>query len=203
MKAGVLLTVLLVVLVFQPGCRRKDEPGPPSAVSPETPTPTPTPLRDPEGLFQIVLPEGMVQNPDLNEEAALAAEDPVGEVYLVVLTDPRDGLPPDWDLAVYSEKTRELLAEKARKLASAGPRELALGGLPALQYEIRASAEGEEVVYLHTAVEGPEHFFQVVVSTLASRYEENRERMEALLAAWSPVVAEEPAPAPDRPEGSL
>lgn len=136
------------------------------------------------GKIQVVLPAGWEEMPDLHESADIEAGSKSADAYLVVVSEKKSALPPQ-TLEYYSQFTRQALVSTMSFPQHIGPRRKRLGGLAALQYEIRAIGKfGTRLVELHTAAESPEYFHQIVLWTSAERFQANEPEMLAIVESF-------------------
>jgi len=134
-------------------------------------------LRSQNGSIQIKLPKGWKEDKELHDEAELQASNRAGEKYVIDLTDNKEDF-EKMSLAEHSEITRGSILEVLTSPQVTGPVELTINGSPAIQYEIRGGTENINVVYLHTTVETPSMFYQVLAWTLKSRFEKNKSELQ-------------------------
>lgn len=136
------------------------------------------------GKIQVELPKGWEEMPDLHESADIEAGSKSADAYLVVVSERKSILPPQ-TLEYYSQFTRDGLVRTMSFPQHLGPRRKRIGGLAALQYEIRAIGKfGTRLVELHTALESPEYFHQVVLWTSAERFKANEPEMLAIVESF-------------------
>ena len=103
----------------------------------------------------------------LNEAAEIQVGNAKDEAYLIVLNELKDDL-AGWNIEKHSRVTLGKLLQSIAFPVITGPKSLTIGGHPAIQYEIRGAAENRNVVYIHTTVDGPKHFSQILAWTLPS-----------------------------------
>ena len=128
--------------------------------------------KSPQGKASVRLPAVWKAVTDLVPNTDLQFSDPDHRRYFVMVSEARKSLKNN-TLEKYSDFTRESILEGLKKRESWGPRYLRIGGLKALQYEIGGVVEGQRFLYLHTIVEGPEYFHQMVAWTHASLKDQN------------------------------
>jgi len=119
----------------------------------------------------------------LSEAADLGLGNATGELYFMVLTEARSEL-GGMSLQEHSDLTRGSLVSGLEAAREVGPEALEVGGRPALHYEIRGAMGDLELVYLHTTVDGPEHFHQLLAWTLASAIDSARADFRAVTASF-------------------
>ncbi|MBE9098230.1 hypothetical protein [Vacuolonema iberomarrocanum] len=139
-------------------------------------------LEAPDDSSQVVLPDGWEAEPELNPVAQIQAANRQQQMYLVVRAQPRDGL-ADLTKEEFSEQSRQQLKEQLTNVEEAGPSEqiTQVGEFDAVQYEIRGSNNDINVVYLHTTVETPEHFTQILTWTAPTDFARNEAAMQELI----------------------
>lgn len=118
---------------------------------------------------------GLQVRRDLNDESALQLANPVEELYLVVITEPKRQLPGGVTLEKYREAALDNISEAARAVKLGEPVQLQINGHQALQTRFSASVPGIEprVIYVLTTMESPEAFHQILGWTLESLAEKN------------------------------
>ncbi|HEV8559679.1 MAG TPA: hypothetical protein VGR06_25355 [Actinophytocola sp.] len=105
--------------------------------------------------------------PSFREElAVIQLGDLRREQYVVVVTLDRDDFE---DFDAFSAAMLEGAQHALDDAAVSEPRNLTIGGLQAVQYEISGKAEGIKIVFWYTMVAGKNGFYQVVAWTLPSK----------------------------------
>ncbi|MCE9625052.1 MAG: hypothetical protein K8R69_06310, partial [Deltaproteobacteria bacterium] len=155
--AFVLLTLLLAAC-SQPGPKTKD-------------------IVSANGKFRLTVPGGWDVEKDLNDAADLQASYRGSDMYIVVLSESKEDL-HDMNLEGHSKLTRDALMKTVQDSTITGPAALTVDGHPAVQYEIRGAVNHVNVVYLHTTVESPKYFHQILAWTIPSRFDANKPTLE-------------------------
>lgn len=127
-------------------------------------------MKDDGETFQITVPAGWNKKDDLNESADLQAGHRLASLYVIVIKDSKEDM-PGMSIEDHSAITRETLMESLSDTKLSQPQYLTIDNKQALQYEIRGIIDKIKIVYLHTTVESPSHFYQIVAWTLPSRWE--------------------------------
>lgn len=159
-KSFLLLFCLIFVL---PACNKGDKP---TKV-----------IKSNDGSFQVVVPSGWKEESNLNDTADLQVAHRPSNMFLIVLAENKADL-ADMSVDRHSQITRDGLTESLQEVSTSEPKDLLVGGLPAVQYEIRGTHENVRIIYLHTTVESPTHFYQILAWTVPSRWEENKKTLE-------------------------
>lgn len=151
----------------------------PSACSRE-PGPRTKDIASVDGKLRITVPAGWVEKKGLNDSADLQAAYPRSEMYVVVLSEPKQDL-HEMTLDQHSKLTREALLEGVKNPVVTGPFALQVNGRPAVQYEIRGAVDHVNVVYLHVTVDGVKYFHQILAWTVPSRFAANKATLEGVI----------------------
>ena len=105
---------------------------------------------------------------ELNDAAEIEVGNPGDEAYLIVLNEAKEDL-YGWNLEKHSRVTMgKLLAGMTFPTISA-PKAITIRKSPAVQYEIRGAVDNLNLVYIHTTVDGPKYFSQILAWTLSSK----------------------------------
>ncbi len=155
-------------------------PPPPASL----PLPTQDKLISEDGQIAITLPTGWVRDDELNDRAQLEASNRAEQMYLIVLTQPKAefrGMQRD----TYAEITRGYLTRRLEKSEVSGPTDVSqVGGNPAVQYQVRGSLNNIDVLYLHTVVETPTRFAQILAWTLPTDFEKNQPTLQQVIQSF-------------------
>jgi hypothetical protein len=129
-----------------------------------------------DGRLTLKLADGWSQVDSLNPLANLKVGDTRADIYLIVVSEKKSDVQGDnHTLPKYSQNTRARLTESMSAVRQSGPWWVSVGKHRAVRYEIHGtSQDGMQVAYLHTIVETPEYFHQVVGWAQAANYQKNR-----------------------------
>ncbi len=143
-----------------------------------------------DGVCQVTLPAGWVTQTDLHDKADLQVANKREELYLIVLSASKLDF-EDMSLEGHSKLTRQGLLDSIQNGRIIGePKNFNINGLSALQYELRGSANDLNVVYLHTTIEGKNHFHQVLAWTLLSEFDKNKAALESVINTFEETETE-------------
>jgi len=120
---------------------------------------------------------------ELHEDAVLQVGDYYSEIYVIVLNDWKADL-EGWNIGKDSYITLGNLLRSISAPIVQGPVMSVIDDLDAIQYVIEGAVDGKKIVYLHTTIETPDVFSQIVAWSLRSRYEENRMEMEEIVRSF-------------------
>ena len=120
---------------------------------------------------------------ELHEDAVLQMGDYDNEVYVIVLNDWKEDL-EGWNIGKHSYITLGNLLRSISAPIVQGPEKSVIDDLDVIQYTIEGAVDGKKIVYLHTTIETPSVFSQIVAWSLRSRYDENRMEMEEIVRSF-------------------
>ncbi len=135
-----------------------------------------------DGVSQVTVP-GNWQTMQLNDKADIQAGNGSKEQYLVVLSESTADL--NLNLQEYADTVVGDLRDNLTDPKVSDPVSLTINGAPALRYEIRGSLDKINAVYWLTAVQGKDHFHQVLTWTLASKADDNQALLEAITGTFT------------------
>ncbi|BAU41931.1 hypothetical protein O77CONTIG1_01749 [Leptolyngbya sp. O-77] len=148
------------------------------------PLPTQDRLISDDGQIAITLPSGWVKDDELNDRAQLEASNRAAQMYLIVLTQPKAEF-RGMQRETYAEITRGYLTRRLEKSEVSGPTNVSqVGGNPAVQYQVRGSLNNIDVLYLHTVVETPTRFAQILAWTPPADFEKNQPTLQQVIQSF-------------------
>ena len=164
----------------------------PRSSAPAVPVPTATPdasvvILSKDGALRIAAPAGWRSESNLNKNAELQACDAAQQVCIAVFEDDKKvtGVVP---LERFSRIVRGQMLKKLTGPSESTGVSLEIGGHPALQFEIRGRADRFDLVYLHTSVETPGHFYQVMGWTSSALFPRERAVISAVTTSFQPAA---------------
>ncbi len=143
-------------------------------------------LKSNDGFSQITLLDGWKEQKGLNEKAEIQAADPLNNNFIIVLSESKLDF-NKMTIDKHSEATRSILLKAIGNPVVEGPTRLTIHGFPAVQYKITGSIDNLNPVYLHTTIETPKNFHQVLAWTLASKYEKNKPVLDQVIGSFKEV----------------
>lgn len=105
---------------------------------------------------------------ELNEAAEIQVGNLRDEAYLIVLNEAKEDM-HGWNIEKHSRVTLGRLLSSMAFPTISGPKTLKVGRSPAVQYEVRGAVDNLNLVYIHTTVDGPKYFSQILAWTLPSK----------------------------------
>lgn len=113
---------------------------------------------------------------ELNDAAEIEVGSEQEEAYLIVLNELKDDL-YGWNLEKHSRVTLGNLISGIAFPTIVGPKTLTVGPSQAVQYEIRGAASNRNIVYIHTTIDSPTMFSQILAWTIPSKVESARPKL--------------------------
>lgn len=147
-------------------------------------------LKNEVSNVQLTLPQGWSDVRDnLRPDADLYAAREDRTMYVLVLADQKrtesNGVISGFDL---SDNASQYLSYLDWGLSQEQPEVVtgltSLNGLNAKQYEVRGRIDSQPVVYLHTTIEGAEHYYQVVAWTAAEDYVNAKAELQTVIGSF-------------------
>jgi hypothetical protein len=118
----------------------------------------------------------------INTEAELQFGDTATQSFVVVFPEGKRDL-VGWNITRHSIITVARLLTGVADPKVTGPISSNIGGHPAVQYSIQGAAEGVRIAYLHTTIEAPDQFVQLIIWTTESRWAQNKSMLEAMASS--------------------
>jgi hypothetical protein len=148
-------------------------------------------VKSTNGAIQLSVPDNWIEDRSLNDQADLQVSDRRNEMYVIVISESKEDF-NNIKIESHSEFTRNALTEGLANTDTSPPTRLTISGNPALQYEIRGTTDNLNVAYLHTTVETPKKFHQVVAWTMRSRFEKNQALLQEVTQSLKEPVSASP-----------
>ena len=136
-----------------------------------------------DGKIKITVPGTWTKLPQLNKQASLQVGNKSQEVYLIVITDTKTDL-DNFTFEKHHQQTRDRMLQKMKNASATQPVSLTIAGHPALQDELTGTEKGANVVFLHTTVDDGNHFQQILVWTLKSRWQKQNQLLREVTATF-------------------
>lgn len=146
---------------------------------------TTTVVESSDGSLKMSVPQDWTHQ-ELNDAAEIQVGNADENAYLIVLIEKKDDL-FGWNIERHSFVTLGKLLSDVNLPKISGPKSMKIGDFPAIQYEVRGAASGTNIVYLHTTIETPDLFAQVLAWTVPSKEAANRKKLENAILSIRPV----------------
>ncbi|MEM7366207.1 MAG: hypothetical protein AAF525_19500 [Pseudomonadota bacterium] len=135
--------------------------------------------------FGVLKPEGWVIMDDLHDGAAIGMGNPLREAYMVSITESAE----DFDAMTveeHSELTRQSISESLQNYAEDGPYEVTTAsGVRGVSYQLTGSFERINIVYNHVTLGTEDHFHQVLLWSIKSRYASNEADFDRVVESFN------------------
>jgi hypothetical protein len=136
----------------------------------------------PDSSFSVVLP-ATFEPLSLNAVAQIQFGDTVGKSYFMAIVESKADL-YGWNLTRHSMVTLAQAVGAIDFPELSGPTALEIGGYPAVQYELRGASQGTQIVYLHTTIDTPGAYAQLLAWSVRSQWPKNEARLRDILASF-------------------
>lgn len=145
---------------------------------------SPTVLKSPDGKFQLTVPAGWHENPSLNDKADIKAANPLEELYVIVITEPKSDFTDEMTLDEFTSITRESIISNLVTPEATEPQPVTINGNDGRAYEVEGVIKNVKLVYRVATVETAEHYHQVITWTLLSRKEKNQPVLQKVIDSF-------------------
>ena len=137
------------------------------------------------GAISVRVPGSWRAELALNEEADIQASDSGTKSFLAVFVEPKSDFPAGTTITEFTQVARDSVIASLKggsqpKAAS----HLKIKGMPAIRSHLFGAIGGQQVAYVHTAIETPTRYVQVVTWTLRSNWEQNRDTLNGLAGSF-------------------
>ena len=148
----------------------------------------PATLTNTDTNVRITVPDGWAKmGEDLRQSHDIYTYQPEEQLYATVLSEDEDVL-SQFDLADNAEQYRQLIRDELENYEGETQTNLSsIDGHQAIQYEIRGTVDGQQVIYLHTTLRGDDGYYQVVGWTTADGYRENKDVLEDVIESFEEI----------------
>ena len=137
-----------------------------------------------DGISQISVPGNWSVDSELKKDAELQVSDRPEEMYVIVLSESKSDFAANVTLDNHAELTRGIVVGNLTSPQSTAPVKMTINGRQAVQNEIRGTMNNVNLVYIHTTVETPKYFHQIVAWTLPSRFDKNRAKLQEVIQSF-------------------
>ncbi|MEM7565144.1 MAG: hypothetical protein AAF353_19195 [Pseudomonadota bacterium] len=135
------------------------------------------------GAFSVVKPASWLTMDDLNDEADLQMGNIFKEAYVIVLTESKQDF-ENIGLHEHSDLTRSGVKEVLKNYQESPPENFDIGGYPALRYQLSGSIDSLKIVYWHVTIETNDHFHQMLLWSLPSKFDGNKADFSAVIQSF-------------------
>lgn len=122
-----------------------------------------------DGKLKIMTSGFWAKMTDLNKQASLQAGCKSKDMYVIVISDEKSAV-GSMNLSQHHQLTRDHMMQKMTKTFNTAPVSMQIDGHPALQDQVTGATQGEDLVFLHTTIDGKDSFQQILAWTVKSRW---------------------------------
>ena len=126
------------------------------------------PVSDRLGLIELRVPDNWSSRTDLNDDAIFQMANLRREEYMIVIDDTFSDV-GDISLAEYASLQNDSLSNSGANLRLVSNSEIQVNGQTALQYQMQANVENNDIDYMIVYLEGKERYYFVMMWTLSSK----------------------------------
>jgi hypothetical protein len=180
---GVIGLIVILAIAFSGSSNSNSNRSNTNSSTPYTSSPTNVIVKSTDGKIQVSVPPAWKVTTGLNDKADLQVADRSNELYLIVLTQTKADY-ADVDIERQASGTLDSLTKAMTTSNRIGPTRLTIDGHPAVQYEVRGEINNLKPVYLHTTIETPNNFQQIVTWTFQSTYAEREDMLKGIIQSF-------------------
>jgi hypothetical protein len=147
----------------------------------------PTDLKSPDGKFQLTVPGGWQENASLNEKASIKAANPLEEMYVIVISEPKVDFTQEMSLDEFTKITRESIISNLGSSDATEPKPVTINGNAGRAYDVQGTVKNVKLAYRVATVETPEHYHQLITWTLQSRKDKNEATLQSVIDSFRPT----------------
>jgi hypothetical protein len=136
-----------------------------------------------DNSFAVIMPASWSLRSDLNAGADLQMGNSYKEAYVIIISDNKMDL-DDLSLEEHSDRTRPFIKEGLKNCRESGPEYMNNGSFPILRYRLTGSFKGVNVIYWHVTLETEEHYHQIVLWSLKSKFSQNEADFNAVIQSF-------------------
>lgn len=136
--------------------------------------------------FSVIKPASWSLRNDLNDVADLQMGNAFKEAYTIVITEDI----ADFDnisLEDHSDITRSMIKQGLNNWQESEPEFLDVGGYRALRYQLSGTMDGVKVVYWHVTVETDNHYHQMLLWSLKSKFSKNQSDFDSVIHSFEEI----------------
>jgi Tfp pilus assembly protein PilE/ribosomal protein L40E len=138
-----------------------------------------------DNVTRMRVPTSWKKHPELNDIAGIEYANLPREQYLIVTSDSKAHFTSSADVFGYNVYLERNLRDSVENLQVKYLGEVKINGMIGLKYEMRGEVDNSEIVYLQVALEGENHFHQLLFWTVPTRWRANLESFEEALVSFT------------------
>jgi len=136
--------------------------------------------------FAVEMPASWSLRSDLNDVADLQMGNPFKEAYAIVISENKMDF-DEMTLQDHSDLTRSMIGNNLKNYHESDPEVLEIGGNQALRYLLTGSVDGLNIIYWHITIETQNHYHQMLMWSLKSKFAQNQDDFESVLQSFEEI----------------
>lgn len=137
-----------------------------------------TALKNDNESLQLTIPDGWVQDKELNPLAVLSASKRSDEKYIMVIPYNKKDFSENSKLDDFANTIKQNIGATAKNLVVGTASDTKVGDLPAKQVDISGEVNGVKAKYLMTYLEKGDHFYQIAAWTTESKFDQYKDEFK-------------------------
>ncbi|MGI9056164.1 MAG: hypothetical protein ACR2F2_10235 [Pyrinomonadaceae bacterium] len=127
-----------------------------------------------DGKCRLTVPGSWKIEKDLNNDANFQAANALAEQYAIVISESKQDFTGEMSLDDYVELITKDIETRIDDAAISETKSITINGYPAKQFEVSGSVDKIKAKWIYTFVDAPKNFHQILVWTLASKFDSNK-----------------------------
>ena len=136
--------------------------------------------------FAVKMPSSWSLRSDLNDVADLQMGNAFKEAYTIIISENKMDF-DDISLEGHSEITRAMIKQGLKNCHESNQETLDIGGNRAVRYRLTGSMDGLKIVYWHVTLETEDHYHQMLLWSLKSRFSKNEADFDSVIQSFEEI----------------
>ena len=136
--------------------------------------------------FAVTMPASWSVRSDLNQVADLQMGNSFKEAYSIIISENKMDF-KNISLEGHSKITRSTIIQALKDSQLSDPEMLDLGGYRAIRYRLVGSMDGLNVVYWHVTIETDDHYHQMLLWSLKSKFSKNEADFDSVIQSFQQI----------------
>lgn len=136
--------------------------------------------------FSVMMPASWSLRKDLNDAADLQMGNSFKEAYTIIISEDISDF-DDITLEDHSDITRSMIKQGLKDWQESNPETFDIGGNRALRYRLAGVMDGIKVVYWHVTLETEEHYHQILLWSLKSKFPKNQADFDKVIQSFEEI----------------
>jgi len=138
-----------------------------------------------DNVTRMRVPTSWKKHPELTDIAGIEYANLQREQYLIVISESKADFASSTDVFVYNDLLEQNLRDSIENFQVKYRGEVKINGMNGLKYEMRGEIDNIKIAYLKVALEGEDHFHQLLFWTVPTRWRTNLEQFEEALVSFT------------------